>query len=94
MSAAEYKKNLKRFFGEDARKMRETTTTNAWELVLDNMPTEKENIGDGRCVEALRSQKKTRQEDSEEKEEEIEGKKRSRKFAKRVSSLYKQKEGR
>ena len=41
MSAEEYKKNLKKFLFEDARKMREMSTTNAWELVLDNIPTEK-----------------------------------------------------
>ena len=39
VSAAEYKKNLKKFPGGDARKMREMATTNAWELVLDIMPT-------------------------------------------------------
>ena len=72
--------------------MRKATTTNAWGLVLDNLPAEKEKeekkgapregkgtegageSDDDRCVEALRSQKKTRQGDSEEKGAEIEGK--------------------
>ena len=42
LSSAEYKKGLRKFLGEDARKMRKETTTNAWELVLDNLPVGKE----------------------------------------------------
>ena len=37
LSSAEYKKSLKKFPGEDARKLREATAKNAWELVLGNL---------------------------------------------------------
>ena len=108
-SSEEYKKVSEKFLGEDARKMREVAATNAWELVLDNLPAgkkkEKKGVpqkgkgsegagenGDGRCVGALRTHKKTRQGDSEEKEAEIVGRGGSGKFAKRVFTIYKRKE--
>ena len=42
VSAADYKKKVKDFLGEDARIFRKLATKDAWELILDNMPMEVE----------------------------------------------------
>ena len=45
LSAADYKKKAKDFFGEDARILRKLATKEACELILDNIPKEEEPEG-------------------------------------------------
>ena len=42
LSSAAYKNTLKKFLWEDSRKLREKTAKHSWELVLGNLPKEKE----------------------------------------------------
>ena len=92
VSAADYKKRLGDFLGDDARKMREAAMENAWELILDNIPKgrvleekmeggkrERGLVGEtdnDRCVEALRIQGRSAKEESEKTETEMEGRKK------------------
>ena len=43
MSTAEYRKKVGDFLGEDARDMRELATKDACELILDNIPKERDS---------------------------------------------------
>ena len=60
ISPVGYKNTIKKFLGEDDRKVREKTAKHEWGLVLGNLP--KEKVGEETTVSSLR-RKKTEEEE-------------------------------